>query len=95
MKAKAYYIKYQPELLTCTTNESAFDVAKKIYIEFAEEVEAICRDKNIQLKASFEAVIQQQNQKWNALVRILESNNYYILKRNGFSELTNSILYES
>jgi hypothetical protein len=74
MKASEYYEKYRPLFFD---PDIAFEKAnfflKQLMMEFSKETCAILIKRHASRDEAFHAVLREQNQKWNALVRIFET----------------------
>jgi hypothetical protein len=86
LKAKEYYAKYAESL---QSPETMADAAWKLMQEFMDETLALGKKRNIRLDAGCDALIREQNNKWNALARMFDPP---ILRTDGFAEFVNGLL---
>lgn len=84
MKAKDYYAKYGERLMYPETPEAANKALSDLIIEFAKEQAAIIEQRNITNAKSILAVIDEMNDKWNALCARFPTE---VLRRNGYRDL--------
>ena len=88
MKAKEYYEKYGVDLLTEEHHadlEGETKVLTRLLIAFIEETMAILRTRRCERLDATQAVVVEQNDKWNAIIRIFEKGNAASpLTRDGF-----------
>ena len=73
MKATDYYNKYQERLDPLTATEVELNAAvKELFFEFGKEVEVISNTRHSKDDKVTISILREQNQKWNALCRLLE-----------------------
>ncbi len=90
MKAVDYYNKYFSVIEEVNTNDEGLKVARNIYSEFCDEAVSIIKARRCKTDEAIIAVFKEQNQKWNALVKIFDDKNHnsnISLVRNGFKNL--------
>lgn len=96
MKAKEYFEKFgedvwkeaqEPEF----RNDGSF---AKIYIAFFSEMKQLMETRNVKLDRAIPRLIDEQNQKWNAVCNLFEKK-YGVspLQRDGFRTAVNRQLY--
>ena len=88
MKAKEYFEKYDEDIW-----QEAHDPQvktdgpmAKMFIDFSSEIKDIIKQRNIKSDRAVLALIEELNQKWNAVVRLFEKK-YGVspIKKDGFS----------
>lgn len=88
MNAKAYFDKYVGLIESATETKKLDDLAVDIYIEISNEATAIVTARKIDTVRNPRAIIavmEEQNQKWNALGRLFHKHfGDSFLKENGF-----------
>ena len=80
MKAKEYAAKYRAGL----EGDEPGKAATEMLIEFSKEMKVIATARNIQTDYSFCSLLKELNQKWNAVVNLLEKDGYLGVLRDGF-----------
>lgn len=67
-----------------------------LILEFSKEVETICKMRNCRYDDGVQAVLKEQNQKWNALSNLFEKNlGVSPLKRDGFTHFWSKCLEDN
>jgi len=88
MNAKAYFDKYTPLIDAATAKETLDQLAVDIYLEISNEATTIVKSRKIDTNRNPRAIIavmEEQNQKWNALGRLFHKHfGDSFLKENGF-----------
>lgn len=86
MNAIQYFEQYKTRLMSSDEKES-YSAIEEIFLKFSDEVREIAKKRHVMLDKSFLAIINEQNQKWNALCRLLEREyQVSVLKKDGFKE---------
>lgn len=80
MKAKEYAQKF-------FDSEDKQLMIGQIFIEFVREILTVAEMRNARKGSSIKAIIEEQNQKWKALCRIINKSGEAVLKEDGFIEL--------
>lgn len=80
MKAKDYYHKYSDRLLN---PESSITAVTELIKDFAAETGQLMENRNVRTDKACEAIINEMNDKWNALARMFPVE---VLKYNGWRE---------
>lgn len=88
MKAKEYYEKYGERLMQ--PNDSA--ALPELVNELLTETQDLIKNRKIRSDRAFVAVINQQNDKWNAIARMFPKE---VLVYNGFKKLMWKVLAKS
>ena len=84
MKASDYFEKYKERI---TTQDGVSD----LFIEMSKEVGEIAKERKALTDSASRAIVQEINQKWNALCRMFEKEyGRPVLKRNGFLDFWKS-----
>ena len=94
MKAKDYFDKYHQQIweeanamMTGTNVVLTDGPMAQMFIEFATEMKDIIKLRNAKTDNAVLAIIAEQNQKWNAVVRLFEKKyGQSPIKRNGFGD---------
>ena len=87
MKAKEYYEKYAPSLLS-EDKEIAKTAIEALAREFMDEVSSISEQRKISRPESAVDVIKELNQKWNALRSLfIKLDRKPVLAENGFRDI--------
>ena len=86
MKAKEYYAKYGPDLIKEWDSEpSSTEVLTKLVIDLHMEAVELDKLRNGKTRGALLSAIGEQNEKWNAIVRLFEKAGHVSpLKWNGF-----------
>ena len=92
MKAKEYAEKYAPLINRIKSQADLTAVGRELYLAYAMEVQEICKTRNIKLDTGFKSVLREQNQKWNAMVRLLEASGINAVRENGFELMSSHML---
>lgn len=89
MKAKEYYEKYNHLIPVLPDVAKLEEVLLSIFHDFEKEQTEIIAKRHAQRDDAAVAIIREQNQKWNALVRIFEENHEgrSPIKRDGFKHV--------
>ncbi len=71
MKAKEYFAKYEKGLMSESTDECSTAIADML-TEMNAEVQKLMEVRHVKLNRGGYAVFKEMNEKWNAVVRLLE-----------------------
>lgn len=71
MKAKEYYILLKKEIDDGHT-DNIKTVAQGIILDMNREVTELCEKRNVKFDRGLFSIIKEMNDKWNAIVRLLE-----------------------
>ena len=87
MKAKEYFAKYE-EAIWYEAHDPEIKrngAMAKMFIDFSAEIKSLISQRNIKSDRAISALINELNQKWNAVVGLFEKK-YGVspIKRNGF-----------
>lgn len=84
MKAKEYFSKYESNLMSEEKN-IRWTAAGDLGGELCNEALQLFKDRHAQRAGALAAIFKEQNQKFNAIVSMLEKKyGFSTLKRNGF-----------
>lgn len=84
MKAIQYFEQYKTRLMSSDKKESNSTI-EELFLKYSDEVIEIAKKRRVISDKSFLAIINEQNQKWNALCRLLEREyQVSVLKKDGF-----------
>lgn len=87
MKAKEYYEKYAPNLLS-EDRETVKNAGEALTRDFMDEVSAISEKRKVSRPESLVDIIKELNQKWNALRSLfIKRDRKPVLAENGFRDL--------
>lgn len=95
MKAIAYFDKYAKQIQESSDEKEVLRNISNLVTDMMLEVKVIATQRKIQRDSALISIFKEQNQKWNALVSLLEKR-YGASKiiRNGFSIYAESFLSE-
>ena len=87
MKAKQYADQFMAELNTAKTEEDINQAAVNLVIQLNKEVEDLKEQRHIKFDRGFIPICKELNQKWNAIVSIIEKRTgQQVLKENGYRD---------
>ena len=99
MKAKEYFDREVEGIEAAIVNNdgaSLGEIGKKLYIDFLDETQAICKQRHVKFDRGLHAIIQEQNQKWNALAKMIEAEiGVSVFRRDAFKNTLMSQLAEA
>lgn len=72
MKAKDYFEKYKEPLHQAADKKARSNIAAEIFIDMSAEGSRLGKTRHIQREEALTAIIKEMNDKWNALVRLVE-----------------------
>lgn len=85
MRAKEYFDQYHEGIYNETANTGGTENLTNLLKELLKEVIDICEKRNVKFDRGANAVIKEQNDKWNAIAGLFEKKyGVEVLKRNGF-----------
>lgn len=93
MKAREYYETYRDGLISGEQTYHQMDTVRALFLDMSLEAQELMKARQVKTADGVSSVIKEQNQKWNAIVRLLEKKDgitYY--KRNGFQEYIQAVL---
>ena len=99
MKAKEYFDREIEGIEAAIVNNdgaSLGEIGKKLYIDFLNEAHAICVNRHVKFDRGFHPIIREQNQKWNALAKMIEAEiGVSVFRRDAFKNTLMSQLAET
>ena len=99
MKAKEYFnreIENIKKALADKDENRMGEIGKKLYIDFINESQEICKKRHVIFDRGFHPIIREQNQKWNALAKMIEAEiGVSVFRRDAFKNTLMSHLAEA
>lgn len=94
MKAKEYYQQYGEAVAKEVMDGGDTSALTKLVHAMVDESLRIMEERKCVKEEAVMAVFKEQNQKWNAMVRMFEKDGFHDMKRDGFMNYIRMKVYD-